>query len=205
MKKILLLFTICTLATSCEEDKYAVPRHSVGPIFIGTTSERYDFLNYAFFSAIDYSGNSSYKNGYFAYNNSNCVIINREFKVADDKALHIHLTIRPDIGDSTLKVGKRYSSKEFTVFDYNTRKKRVRSVSFFAGVNMKGDGIDLSDSIFEDIAAEAWVEFTDFSPEKLSGRFFIDIKSKDMVELMIDGQLNNYHLLYYDYTTTEKY
>ncbi len=196
--KILLIFTVCITTTSCEKDKYAVPRQSVGPIFIGTTSEVYDFLNYAFFSAIDYSGSSSYKNGYFAYNNSNCVIINRKFKVADDTTLNIHLTVRPDIGDSTLKVGKRYSSKKFTVFDYNTHKERVESVSFSA--NVFGN----CSSIYGD-TAEAWVEFTDFSPERVSGRFFMEIKDKEKVVLMIDGHLNNYHLLLYDYTTDEKY
>lgn len=204
MKKILLLFTICTLAISCfEEDKYAEPRTSVGPIFIGTTSEVYDFLNYAFFSAIDYSGSSSYKNGYFVYNNSNCVIINREFEVANNRTLHIHLTVRPDIGDSTLRVGKRYSSKEFTVFDYNTHKERVKSV--YSSIRVSWREVSGLYHAHTSEVDEAWVEFTDFSSEKVSGRFFMEIKDKEKVALMIDGYLNNYHLLLYDYTTDEKY
>lgn len=202
MKKILLLFTICAAMFSCEIEEENHHRYIDGSITISTVSEQYKFLNQLTLSTEQYDSSKEI-NGLHAYNNSNCVIINREFKVADDKALHIHLTIRPDIGDSTLKVGKRYSSKEFTVFDYNTHKERVNSVSSSIKISWR----DVSGWYHAHTSEgdEAWVEFTDFSPEKLSGRFFIDIKSKDMVELMIDGQLNNYHLLYYDCTTTEKY
>lgn len=202
MKKILLLFTICAAMFSCEIEEENHHRYIDGSITISTVSEQYKFLNQLTLSTEQYDSSKEI-NGLHAYNNSNCVIINREFKVADDKALHIHLTIRPDIGDSTLKIGKRYSSKEFTVFDYNTHKERVNSVSSSIKISWR----DVSGWYHAHTSEgdEAWVEFTDFSPEKLSGRFFIDIKSKDMVELMIDGQLNNYHLLYYDYTTTEKY
>lgn len=202
MKKILLLFTICAAMFSCEIEEENHHRYIDGSITISTVSEQYKFLNQLTLSTEQYDSSKEI-NGLHAYNNSNCVIINREFKVADDKALHIHLTIRPDIGDSTLKIGKRYSSKEFTVFDYNTHKERVNSVSSSIKISWR----DVSGWYHAHTSEgdEAWVEFTDFSPEKLSGRFFIDIKSKDMVELMIDGQLNNYHLLYYDCTTTEKY
>lgn len=202
MKKILLLFTICAAMFSCEIEEENHHRYIDGSITISTISEQYKFLNQLTLSTEQYDSSKEI-NGLHAYNNSNCVIINRVFKVADDKALHIHLTIRPDIGDSTLKIGKRYSSKEFTVFDYNTHKERVNSVSSSIKISWR----DVSGWYHAHTSQgdEAWVEFTDFSPEKLSGRFFIDIKSKDMVELMIDGQLNNYHLLYYDCTTTEKY
>lgn len=202
MKKILLLFTICAAMFSCGIEEENHHRYIDGSITISTVSEQYKFLNQLTLSTEQYDSSKEI-NGLHAYNNSNCVIINREFKVADDKALHIHLTIRPDIGDSTLKIGKRYSSKEFTVFDYNTHKERVNSVSSSIKISWR----DVSGWYHAHTSEgdEAWVEFTDFSPEKLSGRFFIDIKSKDMVELMIDGQLNNYHLLYYDCTTTEKY
>lgn len=202
MKKILLLFTICAAMFSCEIEEENHHRYIDGSITISTISEQYKFLNQLTLSTEQYDSSKEI-NGLHAYNNSNCVIINREFKIADDKALHIHLTIRPDIGDSTLKIGKRYSSKEFTVFDYNTHKERVNSVSSSIKISWR----DVSGWYHAHTSQgdEAWVEFTDFSPEKLSGRFFIDIKSKDMVELMIDGQLNNYHLLYYDCTTTEKY
>lgn len=202
MKKILLLFTICAAIFSCEIEEENHHRYIDGSITISTISEQYKFLNQLTLSTEQYDSSKEI-NGLHAYNNSNCVIINREFKIADDKALHIHLTIRPDIGDSTLKIGKRYSSKEFTVFDYNTHKERVNSVSSSIKISWR----DVSGWYHAHTSEgdEAWVEFTDFSPEKLSGRFFIDIKSKDMVELMIDGQLNNYHLLYYDCTTTEKY
>lgn len=202
MKKILLFFTICAVILSCEKEvNYWQPRTATGPIFITTTSEQHDFINYATATSEQYEGSWANKNGFFLYNNCCCIIMDRVFEMSVGGSLHLNMLISSST--THFETGKRYNFSDYIIFNNNADIWRAHPISS----NFTYDNPETGEYLFalNSNNTDGWVEFTKYSQEKISGRFYLSFENKDGNILNIYGHFTDYELLFFDCTTDEKY